>query len=297
MIDIEKVEKIIGSGNDLNFDFGGYSKIYMHTTENIKDFLTCFDTHGSKVLTVAGSGDQLLNAYALGASSVDIFDINPLAKCGVDLKVSAVKSLSYEDFIHFFFSKYPSYFSLDLYSKIYPYLTSETKLLFDALFRRFGIKNSVKKLYYQWNPTLEKMKQMNIYLEEYYYYALKEALKNKSFKFLESPLQELKENIDSSYDMMMFSNITDSLNRIYGENALKEYLRLIHSMTKKLNKGGSIEVGYIYGSYSKGEVISDFVSDEKRQKIFKPDVFSDLKVNPYIDSIYRDQIVYYTKKK
>lgn len=297
MIDIEKVEKIIGSGNDLNFDFGGYSKIYMHTTENIKDFLTCFDMNGSKVLTVAGSGDQLLNAYALGASYVDIFDINPLAKCGVDLKVSAAKCLSYDEFIHFFFSNFPEFFSEELYAKIYSLLDSDTKLLFDTFFQKFGVKDSIKKLYYQMNPSLKKMQQMNLYLEEYYYYVLKERLKNKKINFIESPIQDLKANINNSYDVMMFSNISDSINDIFGGKALNEYLKLIASLTEKLNQGGSIEIGYIYGTYSKDDTISDFVSDKKRQKIFKPDIFCDLSVRPYTDSTYADRIVYYTKKK
>lgn len=297
MIDIEKIVKLAECGYSLDFEFGKFSKIYMHTTENIKDFLKCFDLNEKSVLSVAGSGDQLLNAYALGATSVDIFDINPLAKCAVDLKVSAAKSLSYEEFIHFFFSSFPEFFSEELYAKIYSLLDQDTKLLFDTFFQKFGVKDSIKKLYYQMNPSLEKMQQMNLYLEEYYYYVLKERLKNKKINFIESPIQELKENINNSHDVMMFSNISDSINRIYSEDALKNYLRLIHSLTKKLNKGGVIETGYIYGNYPSVKSKSDFTTDYKREKYFTIDEFSKMAVSPYADHSSLDHIIYYTKKK
>lgn len=297
MIDIEKIVKLAGRGYSLDFEFGKFSKIYMHTTENIKDFLSCFDLNEKSVLTVAGSGDQLLNAYALGATSVDIFDINPLAKCAVDLKVSAAKCLSYEEFIHFFFSNFPEFFSEELYAKIYSLLDSDTKLLFDTFFQKFGVKDSIKKLYYQMKPSLEKMQQMNLYLEEYNYYVLKERLKNKKINFIESPIQDLKANINDSYDVMMFSNISDSINGIYSEDALKSYLRLIHSLTKKLNKGGVIETGYIYGNYPSLKSRSDFTIDSKREKYFTIDEFSKMAVTPYTDHSSLDHIIYYTKKK
>ena len=269
----------------------------MHTTENIKDFLSCFDLNEKRVLTVAGSGDQLLNAYALGATLVDTFDINPLAKCGVDLKVSALKCLSYEEFIHFFFSNFPEFFSEGLYAKIYPLLDQDTKVLFDTFFQKFGVKDSIKKLYYQMSPSLKKMKQMNLYLEEYYYYVLKENLKNKGVNFIESPIQDLRANIPTSYDMMLFSNISDSINSIYTDDALKNYLRLIHSLTKKLNKDGVIETGYIYGNYPSVKSRSDFTIDSKREKYFMIDEFSKMAVNPYTDHSSLDHIIYYTKKK
>lgn len=297
MIDIEKIVKLAECGYSLDFEFGKFSKVYMHTTENIKDFLSCFDLNKKRVLTVAGSGDQLLNAYALGATLVDTFDINPLAKCAVDLKISALKCLSYEEFIHFFFSNFPEFFSEGLYAKIYPLLNQDTKVLFDTFFQKFGVKDSIKKLYYQMNPSLKKMKQMNLYLEEYYYYVLKENLKNKGVNFIESSIQDLRANITTSYDMMLFSNISDSINSIYTDDALKNYLRLIHSLTKKLNKDGVIETGYIYGNYPSVKSRSDFTIDSKREKYFMIDEFSKMAVNPYTDHSSLDHIIYYIKKK
>ncbi len=54
MIDIEKIVKLAECGYSLDFEFGKFSKVYMHTTENIKEFLSCFDLNKKRVLTVAG---------------------------------------------------------------------------------------------------------------------------------------------------------------------------------------------------------------------------------------------------
>ena len=49
MIDIEKIVKLAECGYSLDFEFGKFSKVYMHTTENIKDFLSCFDLNKKRV--------------------------------------------------------------------------------------------------------------------------------------------------------------------------------------------------------------------------------------------------------
>ena len=297
MIDIDKVVKTISSGYSLDFEFGKYSKIYMHTTENIKDFIRCFDLKDKDVFTIAGSGDQALNAYSYGAKSVDIFDINPLTKCSVDLKVSGAKALTYEEFIHFFFSEFSEYFSEHLYERIYPYLESDTKILFDTLFNKVGVKKALKGLYYQLNPTLEKMKRMNLYLDEYYYYLLKNNLKDKKVEFIEESITNIDKRLNKKYDMMMFSNISDSLNSIYGINHLQCFKELIASLIEYLNLYGTIEVGYIYGCYSKMKVTSDFINKNKREKVFTTDEYHTMLVNSYDGYFQKDRVVYYTKTK
>ena len=297
MIDIDKVVKTISSGYSLDFEFGKYSKIYMHTTENIKDFIRCFDLKDKDVFTIAGSGDQALNAYSYGAKSVDIFDINPLTKCSVDLKVSGAKALTYEEFIHFFFSEFSEYFSEHLYERIYPYLENDTKILFDTLFNKVGVKKTLKGLYYQINPTLEKMKKMNLYLDEYYYYLLKNNLKDKKVEFIEESITDIDKRLNKKYDMMMFSNISDSLNSIYGINHLQCFKELITSLIEYLNLYGTIEVGYIYGGYSKMEVTSDFINKNKREKVFTTDEYHTMLVNSYDGYFQKDRVVYYTKTK
>ena len=63
--ELEEVKKHLIKSKSLNYDFGSYSKIYNMTTENIFGFLNHYDLKGKRILTVAGSGDQRLNAYSI----------------------------------------------------------------------------------------------------------------------------------------------------------------------------------------------------------------------------------------
>ena len=76
--EIQRIIEYVNIKGFLNSDFKGYSRIYRLTTENISGFLNKYDLKDKKILTVAGSGDQRLNCYSLGAKEVTCFDVNPL---------------------------------------------------------------------------------------------------------------------------------------------------------------------------------------------------------------------------
>ena len=79
---------------------GRFNSIYPFTSENIAGYMKDLDLTGKKVITVTGSTDHILNAILQGATEITTFDINPLTKPYMDLKISALKNLSYEDFIN-----------------------------------------------------------------------------------------------------------------------------------------------------------------------------------------------------
>lgn len=297
MINIEKIVERLSKGYSLDFEFGNFSKIYLHTTENIKGFISTLDLKDKNVLSVAGSGDQLLNAYSLGCQNVDIFDINPITFCGVDLKLSAVKALSYEEFIHFFFREFETFFNEKTFEKIYPFLDQTSKELYETLFRKFGIMNTIKRFYYSPNVTLEVMKQMNIYLEESSYYELKRNVKGKKITFIETGIDSLNKKLKDKYDLMLFSNISDYINDIYHADSLEKFKELIYSLIEYLNLLGVIEVGYVYGHYFKGNNKSDFIDKEKRERVFKTSEFYSKLVRPYDNIFTKDKIIYYTKTR
>ena len=78
-----------------------FNSIYPFTSENIAGYMKNLNLTNKKVLTVTGSTDHILNAVLQGATDITSFDINPLTKPYMDLKISAVKNLSYEEFIQF----------------------------------------------------------------------------------------------------------------------------------------------------------------------------------------------------
>ena len=81
----------------------GFSRIYSFATENVAGYIDYFDFENKSLLTVGSSGDQVLNAFYNGARDITLFDINEYAKYYVYLKIAAILSLSYQEFISFFF--------------------------------------------------------------------------------------------------------------------------------------------------------------------------------------------------
>lgn len=294
MIDIKN---ILDKNFSLSNEFGKYSKIYMMTTENIKGFLeTCY-LENKNVLTVAGSGDQMLNAYLMGAKNVTCFDINPLAFYQVELKKAAVSTLSYQEFLDFFFLEFNNILSPKIFEKIAPALGFEACTFFQLLYNNYNSNDIFKRVYYNFSPSLDKMKRMNAYLEEDNYTKLSSILKNKDISFIESDITTLPEKLnDHSYDYILLSNISDSIQDIWQNNSLKNFKRLIHTLSKHLNLYGMIQVGYIYDYYSNAKK-QIFQNKNLRQSVFTTDEFHSTFVESYRFHSESDGIITYQKTK
>lgn len=137
-------------------EFGDFYKSYLLTTENIKDFLEPYCLQNKNILTVAGSGDQMLNAYLMGAKNVTCFDINSLALYQVRLKKEAVCALEYEEFLSFFLLEFGHIFDRQLYCKIAPGLDTKTRDFYDYLYQNYSNEEIVKRIYYPFYPNLKK---------------------------------------------------------------------------------------------------------------------------------------------
>lgn len=291
------IDTILKTNETLSNDFGRFSKVYLMTTENIKGFLEQYDLTNKDILTVAGSGDQMLNAYLMGARNVTCFDINPLAFYQVKLKKAAVCTLSYEEFVAFFFQEYGKFLDINLFDKISKELDSETTHFFENLYYKYDPKEIFKKIYYHFTPKFEKMVRLNTYLEKENYQKLASILKEKEITFIESDVTKLREHLKNEFFyMILLSNINDSIEDIWSSDSLKNYKRLIHSFSKNLVLDGTIQVGYIYDYYG---VRQDklFSKKHERQKIFTSDEFHTTFVESYLFYGDRDAIITFQKTK
>ena len=79
--------------------------IYPFTNENIKGYYELFDFEDKDILCVTSSGDHVINSIFKGAKNIDAFDQNILSKYYTELKIGAIKTLSLEEFINFFYFK------------------------------------------------------------------------------------------------------------------------------------------------------------------------------------------------
>ena len=79
-----------------------FNSIYPFTTENIAGYMHDLDLKNKRIITVTGSADHIINAIVRGATNITTFDINPLTKYYMDLKLASLRDLSYEDFLQIF---------------------------------------------------------------------------------------------------------------------------------------------------------------------------------------------------
>lgn len=152
----KEIAQEIVRGNYINLDkndsFHKESFIYKKTNEKLNEFFDIL-MNKDKVLTVIGSGDQILNTLLTNPTRVDAFDISVFPKYFLKLKIAAIKSLTREEYIKFFFAT--------------------TEFSSEMVFETSAV-------------------EQNKYLEKDEYYKLKEILKNININYIESDLMDLK---------------------------------------------------------------------------------------------------------
>lgn len=232
-----------------------FNSIYPFTSENIAGYMKSLDLTGKKVITVTGSADHILNAILCGATEITTFDINPLTKPYMDLKISALKNLSYEDFIKLLL--FESNMNLD-YSVILSLdMPNESKNFWLEQLSKFNnngieLRNSSLFNTKYFNPN-SKLWQ-NLYLEKSKYNLLKQQIKDANITFINSSLKDLR--VDGHFDYMFLSNISDYLSLMYSSEALKKYRDLLIEFQEKID---IIYFAYLYdiGNFNPRTEIDD----------------------------------------
>lgn len=221
---------------------GRFNSIYPFTSENIAGYMKDLNLTGKKVITVTGSTDHILNAILQGATEITTFDINPLTKPYMDLKISALKNLSYEDFIKLLL--FESNMNLD-YSIISSLdMSDESKMFWLEQLSKYNnsgieLRNSSLFNTKYFNPN-SKLWQ-NLYLEKNKYNLLKQQLKDTNITFINTSIKDLK--VDEHFDYMFLSNISDYLSLMYDSDTLKQYRDLLIEFQKKID---IIYFAYLY---------------------------------------------------
>ena len=234
---------------------GRFSSIYSFTTENIAGYMYELDLSNKSVITVTGSSDHIINAILKGCTDITTFDINPLSKYYMDLKISAIKELSYDEFLDFLLYDTNKSFSYDIINKLDMNNDSKTFWLNELSKNdNNGLKMKESGLFNLKYFDIENIINSNLYINKENYDIIKDRLKYVKIKFLESNLKDLK--INKNYDYMFLSNISDYLDIMYDNNSLMEYKELIFKFLKKVKV---IYFAYIYdiGKKDKRSPIDD----------------------------------------
>lgn len=189
--------------------------VYLFTNENISGYINHIpNINGGRVLTVGASGDHAFEAYLRGAAHVDMFDINSLQKCVVELKTHMIRNLDYDDFLEYFFSG-KNGFNADILRPVKSLFSPELKS-FMEIFSRYG--SSVLRYDGACSPDIN-WQNISYIGSERSYYALRKRMP-ESMNFVLCDIGALTAHFDQKYNLIMLSNVADYVQdtRIPGEN-------------------------------------------------------------------------------
>ena len=232
--------------------FTKYDRIYPFTTESIKYYMD--DLTDKDVLAVAASGDHAIESFYHGANSVDTFDINLLTNYYQELKIEAMKRLSYEEFFKLFTDEgygINDDEALKIYEKVRPYLNDKTQYLFDYILNKYIFDNDLLNinLFFATSPKDQYDIRLN-YFDIDSYYEHQKSLQGKDVNFINTDIINLDKRLNKKYDVMFLSNISSYITDI---NVM---INILKRLKKHLTENGTIYFSYIYGD-------DDFELDNK----------------------------------
>jgi S-adenosylmethionine:diacylglycerol 3-amino-3-carboxypropyl transferase len=181
-----------------------HEAIYIYASEMVCSYYKKVGVKGKRVLTVAASGDQIINAYLLGAKKVVGFDVNPKACNLSQLKIIALKKLGFSDFKMFF-----STFDYKVYTELRAFLDVKTKSFFDGLYKEFNFngKDILASRYVQ-KRNFSSYSAYNFYLKnKKSYEKAKKAIGSKNTAIVRSNITEISNRLDEKFDLVNLSNV------------------------------------------------------------------------------------------
>lgn len=292
-----KKQKINLKEIDIN-NFNNLSPIYSFTTENIAGYFEYLDFTNKNVLTVAASGDHIINAFYKGAKEVYGFDINYLALIFTELKLVALQNLNYREFLGFFMindkndvEKNRNVLDYKVYiNKLRKGLSKSVAENWDMLYENFNNNGYELRNSYIFNNKYDnnniKLKS-NLYLKsESDYNMAKENINKKEIILINSNYKDLNlHNLPNlaNCDIILMSNISDYIKNIYNkeENYLEDYIKDITQNLK--NKTNMIVCAYLY------DIQNTKYRTEIDNPIFREEIFNKLNIT-YIEKNFKSVI-------
>ncbi|MBQ4263491.1 MAG: hypothetical protein IJO32_06570 [Bacilli bacterium] len=205
--------------------FNSNGPVYAFANEALSQYMKNYDFNGKSVLASLGSGDFALNAYLMGASQVDTFDINQYTYYFYQLKKSLIMKYDFDSFCNFIKNPHQIFARFGDYKQ---FLDSESIAFFEKLVRIYDGNTTalLKKVFIdkvgeeknQWNEsnTFDSTEELfliaqykNPYLQsEQNYNQLKQQLMKKSNdEFYFEDLYQFTP--EKKYDIVYLSNIGD----------------------------------------------------------------------------------------
>lgn len=219
-----ELAQLIVRGSYVNFNYGqAYGKtssIYRFSNENISSYFD-YLKNKDKVLTVIGSGGQILNGILAGTRDFDSFDISIFPEYYLHLQLASILALSQEEYLEYYFSEEKEILFCDeIYDKISQKLNGKYKEFWDTLYMFDDGIDIYNSLLFKYDLFFKKnVIENNPYLQEKNYEKLKSILQTQYIKINTKVADITKVKFHTEYDLINLSNIL-----IYYFKTLEEYI-------------------------------------------------------------------------
>lgn len=234
MNDLLLAQRIVAYGNKKDKLYHDSSFIYMTTNEKINLYQGLL-TNRNKILSIASSGDQILNTILEGTYQIDAYDISRFPKYFIELKKAGILALTKEEFIDFFFivDFHKDEYYDDLYFKISDFLKDEYKDFWDGLLNAYDWSSITHSpLFSSQTVNLDIILQNNNYLRDFD--TMKQMAINSNIHYITGDIFDIAISSKTNYDFINLSSI------LY---YCKDYRKLLHNLP--LTETG-IALSYLY---------------------------------------------------
>lgn len=275
-----EIAQLIVSGDYINISrkepFIETSPIYRFTNEDILSYFHHLENK-NKVLTVIGSGCQILNGILAKTKYFDCFDISIFPEYYLYLQLASIQALTKEEYLKYYFSSdREEIFNDDLYEKIREKLKGKYKDFWDGLYMFFDGIDIYNSMLFRSDICIKNnIIENNPYLQENNYQKLKHILETDSIKITPKVVDIKKYKFDKQYDLVNLSNI---LTYHFNGNNLEQFIKFLDE-NFNLTKNGEI-INYIFNINKEVE--------ENITSIIKP--------NGYIEDIKNKKLLVYKKQ-
>ena len=236
--------------------YSEHSFIIGSSTENQEAVIKALDYKNKDILTLAASGKQYFSSKFAGAKNVTLYDINLLSKLYTYLKIGAMKSLNYDDFINFLtpYFSYEKYLDKNTFLKISDYLPEDTSYYWYNILNKYNIKSLERLILFPRDcKNFEYIKKGNPYYTRENYEILKKQIEQENYpEFIAGSIYYIHEMLSNrKFDVIDTSNIIECVLHdnwvfdCYSSDTIPNWIKLVENdLASLLNKNGQIIVDY-----------------------------------------------------
>lgn len=233
---IRLAQKIVSNSSSniiSNRPYHEHSFIYKTTNEDVSIYQHLFNNKNS-LMSVIGSGDQILNAILAGIYDIHCCDISVFPKYFLELKVAAIKALSQEEYMLYFFGV----LNEESYEKVRCYLNNDALKFWDSLYNFFDDREIYNSTLFSSEPyNVNVQVERNLYLRKYE--VLKNNIEKVRLQYHEGNIYDVLNNSKDKYDIVNLSSVI-----YYNQELRNNYKTFLNTIT--CLEDNAIVLSYLY---------------------------------------------------